>query len=193
MSHPPTLLPPSSTPLERALDRTGAARLAALPSVVANLWNAATCPVALLPYLAWAVSVDEWDDKWSEAKKRAVIASAPETHRTKGTPTSIRRALSMLGQPDAQLIERTDYIRCDGSVIADGTHTCGGRWATYRVRLFQPLTIGDALLIKRTLEAVGRYATQLLSIDFSAAAFRCDGSVICNGNYTCGSVATTLN
>ena len=30
--------------LERALDQTAAARMAALPSVVASLWNADTCP-----------------------------------------------------------------------------------------------------------------------------------------------------
>ncbi|UCV02305.1 phage tail protein I [Dechloromonas denitrificans] len=193
MNQPATLLPPSSTPLERAIDRTGAARLAAQPAIIGGLWNAATCPVDLLPYLAWAVSVDEWDNLWSEEKKRAIIAEAPEIHRTKGTPSAIRRALAALGQPDAEITERTDYIRCDGSVICDGSHTCGGRWATYRIRLFQPLTVGDAQLIKRTLEAVGRLSTQMLSLDFSAAAFRCDGSITCNGDYSCGAVDTTIN
>lgn len=192
MSAQATLLPPSSTPLERAIDATAAARQAKIPSIVASLWNAASCPAPLLPYLAWAVAVDEWDDQWSVEQKRAVIAEAPEIHRTKGTPAAIRRALAALGQPDAILTERTDYIRCDGSVSADGSNTCGGAWATYRIRLLQPLTVGDAQLIKRTLAAVGRLSTELLSIDFSAAAFRCDGSITCNGDYTCGAVDTTI-
>ena len=186
------LLPPASTPLERALDQTAGARLAAMPSAVTGLWNAASCPERLLPYLAWAVSADEWDDKWSPEKKRAVIAEAPEIHRTKGTLAAVRRSLAALGQPDAQIIERADYIRCDGSVMCDGSRSCGGRWATWRVRLFRPLTVGDARLIKRTLEAVGRYASELLLIDFSAAAFRCDGTVICNGDYSCGAVDANI-
>lgn len=193
MTTPATILPPSSTPLERAIEQTGAARLGALPSIVASLWNAASCPAALLPYLAWANAVDEWDENWSEQKKRTVIAEAPEIHRTKGTAYAIRRALTALGQGDAEIIERTDYIRCDGSVTCDGSHTCGGQWATYLVNLRQALTVGDAHLIRRLLEAVGRNAVQLLAINFEAAAFRCDGTITCNGDYSCGAVNTTIN
>lgn len=190
MSQPPTLLPPSSTPLERALSRT-LGRFSP-PARVPVLWNAATCPPAFLPHLAWALSVDEWDPLWSEEKKRAAIAAAREIHQHKGTPSAIRRALAAIGQPDAQLIERADYIRCDGSVSCDGSHTCGGRWATYRVKLLRPITVGMARLIKRLLASVGRNAVHLLGIDYAETAFRCDGTILCNGEYTCGAVNTTL-
>jgi phage tail P2-like protein len=188
-----TILPPSSTPLERAVDRTFANRIAALTSIVNGLWSSEKCPVVLLPYLAWSVGVDEWDEAWSEEKKRSTIAEAPVINRTKGTRYAIRRALTALGQGDADIVDRADFIRCDGSVTADGTHTCGVRWATYTVTLKSPVTVGEAQLIRRQLEAVGRNAVQLISINFDAAAFRCDGTITCNGDYTCGAVNTTIN
>lgn len=188
---PDTLLPPSSTALERALARnTGRFNPQA---IVPTLWNPATCPAAVLPFLAWALSVDEWDHQWSEEKKRAICAAAREIHRKKGTPLAIRRALASVGQDDAELIERSDYIRCDGSTIANGDRSCGGVWASYRVRLLRSITVGDAYLTKRMLQASGRNAVHLQAIDFSAAAFRCDGTITCNGDYSCGAVDTTIN
>lgn len=188
-----TLLPPNATALEVAFDKTVAGRHAALPSIVPSLWNANTVPAAVLPYIAWALSVDEWDEKWSNEKKRDAVNKAPELHRRKGTPLGVRRALASIGQDNVQLIERADYIRCDGSVTANGDHTCGGQWASYRIRLFNPMTVGEANLAQRLLKSVDRHCVHLLTIDFSAAAFRCDGTVICNGDYTCGAVATTIN
>lgn len=188
-----TLLPPNASALEVALDKAVAGRRATLPSIVPSLWNANTCPQPLLPYLAWSLSVNEWDEKWSTEKKRAAITDAPEIQRHKGTPQGVRRALAAIGQGNAQLIERADYIRCDGATTCNGDHTCGGQWASYRIRLFNPITVGEASLAQRLLKAVARHCVHLLTIDFSAAAFRCDGTVICNGDYTCGAVAATLN
>lgn len=90
------LLPPSSTDLER---RTAAAcaDATALPVPLRDLWNPYTCPAALLPYLAWAFSVDRWDPAWSTATKRAVIAGAWWLHKRKGTIGAIRRAVEPLG------------------------------------------------------------------------------------------------
>ncbi|MBG8794166.1 phage tail protein I [Salmonella enterica subsp. enterica] len=31
------------------------------------MWNPATCPIRFLPYLAWAFSVDRWDESWTES------------------------------------------------------------------------------------------------------------------------------
>ena len=135
MSDLATLLPPNSTALERAVDRSVAVRHAALPMLIPGLWNADTCPAALLPYLAWAVSVDEWDEGWSVAKKRAAIRESPEIHRRKGTLSAIRRALTALGQPDAEIIERSDFITRNGIPLRNGIHRRRGQagWATCRV------------------------------------------------------------
>ncbi len=42
-------------------------------------------PVDLLPYLAWALSVDRWDKDWPAERKIAVIQRSYWLHRRKGT------------------------------------------------------------------------------------------------------------
>lgn len=195
MTEPETILPPSSTPLERALDRSGASRLEALPAVVASLWRAETCPAVLLPYLAWALSVDEWDNGWAEDKKRLVIAESRLIHQQKGTPAAIRRALAAIGQPDATIIERGDYVRHDGSILRNGVHLRqgAGGWATYRIELKSAVTIEQAQQIKRLLAAVQRNCIVLTAIDYRQAALRHNGFAQRNGVWTRGVVNTSLN
>lgn len=60
------------------------------------LWDPLQCPAVYLPWLAWALSVDEWDDSWSDAVKREVINQAFLVHRYKGTPAAIEQALASL-------------------------------------------------------------------------------------------------
>lgn len=62
----PTLLPPSSTELEKALEQV-AFGLTDLATPVRDIWSPTTCPIALLPWLAWGLSVDVWDSNWTEA------------------------------------------------------------------------------------------------------------------------------
>lgn len=93
-----TLLPPNATPLTRALEAVAGDRLAAVDiERLRTLWTPADCPAALLPWLAWALSVDEWDTGWNEATQRAVIAASVEIHRSKGTLGAVRRALAATG------------------------------------------------------------------------------------------------
>jgi len=96
MSDRPTLLPPNATPFERALERA-LARIEDVPVPVDTLWDPHRCPAELLPWLAWAWSVDEWDPDWPEHVKRRVIAAAPEVHRLKGTRAAVERALRAIG------------------------------------------------------------------------------------------------
>ena len=188
-----SLLPPSSTPLERAIEQTQARFAPA--RIVPALWNAADCPVSVLPYLAWALSVDEWDNGWSETKKRAVIEEARAIHLHKGTPSAIRRALASIGHPDAELIERADCIRRDGSARHNGLHRRKGQagWATFRIILHRPVTIDQAQQIKRLLAAVKRNCVHLVAIDFSRATLRRNGTAARSGAYTRGVVADQLN
>ena len=187
-----SLLPPASTPLERAIEQTQARFAPALR--IPALWNAETCPPDFLPYLAWALSVDEWDQGWSIEKKRAAIREARFIHERKGTPSAIRRALAALGQPDAELIERADCIRRDGSARHDGRHHRYGRdgWATFRIILHRPVTIDQAQQIKRLLAAVKRNCVHLVAIDFSRATLRRNGTAARTGIYTRGVVADQL-
>ena len=34
------------------------------------------CPADVLPWLGWALSVDDWDQDWSEQQKRSAIAAS---------------------------------------------------------------------------------------------------------------------
>ena len=91
---PRSLLPPNATPLERALERA-ADREIDVP--IRKLWSAADCPAALLPYLAWALGVEDWDSDWPEPLKRAAVAAAFRIHREKGTLAGLRRLLENAG------------------------------------------------------------------------------------------------
>jgi phage tail P2-like protein len=53
--------------------------------------------VELLPWLAWALSVDTWDSEWPESTKRALIANSVQIHKTKGTVSAIERVMNALG------------------------------------------------------------------------------------------------
>ena len=90
------LLPPNATPLERAVDGASA-RLDELEVPVRHLWNPALCPLALLPWLAWALGVETWDSDWPESVKRRFCAEAFEVHAEKGTVAAIRRVLRLIG------------------------------------------------------------------------------------------------
>ncbi|MGC5887864.1 phage tail protein I [Ralstonia pseudosolanacearum] len=91
-----TLLPPNATPLERRAAQAGA-RIERVPVPLRDLWNPATCPAELLPFLAWSFSVDRWNPAWPLATKRAVTAASYFVHRKKGTIGALRRAVEPLG------------------------------------------------------------------------------------------------
>ncbi len=98
-----SLLPPFSSQLERAVEQL-IASVTSKPLVINQLWDPWQCPLELLPWLAWANSVDDWMDSWPESIKRQVIANAYEVHQYKGTPYATTRALDALGIK-TQLIE----------------------------------------------------------------------------------------
>ena len=89
------LLPPNRTRLEAALEQAMAPALS--PEDIATLWDPHRCPAKALPWLAWALHVDDWRDDWTESVKRQVIAASVPVHRAKGTLASVRRLLSAFG------------------------------------------------------------------------------------------------
>lgn len=100
------LLPPNSSPLERAFDALEVATLAELPVPVADVWSPVNCPAALLPWLGWGLSIDIWDSEWSESERRTAIASAIDDQRRKGTRAAVRRALDRIDP----LIDITEWF-----------------------------------------------------------------------------------
>ncbi|EPN1312401.1 phage tail protein I [Enterobacter kobei] len=91
-----SLLPPSASDFMRNAEKV-TEKITDIPVMLRTLWNADTCPVNLLPYLAWALSVDRWDKDWPEQTKRQSIRDAWLIHRHKGTIGALRRVVEPLG------------------------------------------------------------------------------------------------
>lgn len=182
-----TLLPPNATSAERAIEGA-TARIGAVPCLIADLWNPKNCPAALLPWLAWALSVDEWSPDWSEDAKRATIAEAAEIHRRKGTPWAIKRALASAGFGDAELVENMPGKAYDGTLAHNGAETYAplDHWAEYRVYLMRPITIAQAAQVRRILAAVAPARCHLKQLNYTRALNIYDGSIRHDGAYSHG-------
>lgn len=90
------LLPPSASRMERVAARV-CASLGEVPVPLRQLWNPWTCRADLLPYLAWAFSVDRWDEAWPINTKRKAVADAFYLHKYKGTTGAMRRVVEPFG------------------------------------------------------------------------------------------------
>lgn len=91
-----SLLPPNATNLERALE-LATARMADIDTNLRKLWSPNLCPVELLPWLAWALSLDSWSSNWPEAVKRERVRRALDIARRKGTAQSVRSVVESFG------------------------------------------------------------------------------------------------
>lgn len=90
------LLPGNATELERRAAQA-LAQIERVPVPLRELWDPDACPVELLPYLAWAFSVDRWSQAWPESAKRNAIKAAYFIHAHKGTIGALRRVVEPLG------------------------------------------------------------------------------------------------
>ncbi|RTP91531.1 phage tail protein I [Enterobacter asburiae] len=102
------LLPTGSTDLELRAEQASA-EVSAVNVPINTLWDADACPLHLLPYLAWAFSVERWDDTWDEVTKRSIIKGSYMLHRRKGTISALRQAVEPLGY----LISVTEWWQND--------------------------------------------------------------------------------
>ncbi|HCU0312046.1 TPA: phage tail protein I [Klebsiella pneumoniae] len=91
-----TLLPPSASAWMRGAE-AATAKLSGITVAIRTLWTPTACPVDLLPYLAWALSVDRWDKNWPAEKKIASIQQSCWLHRRKGTRAAVRRVIEDMG------------------------------------------------------------------------------------------------
>lgn len=186
-----SLLPPSATPLARAITEA-AAPLGALP--VYRLWDPWHCPAAALPALAWALSVDEWSDAWPEEIKRQVCADSLPVHARKGTVDSVRQVLRSVGLINEQLGYTAHIVEGISAFVRNGTATHNGTrtrdesasWASYRVTLNRPITLAQADLARRQLEATAPARCTLDQLNFTAAGWLRNGTRTRNGTITYG-------
>lgn len=176
-----SLLPPNTTQLERDLEQS-TARLGGVSFQLHHNWNPQTCPLRLLPWLAWAVGVEEWDSAWPEKVQRDVVASARRVRQQKGTPAAIKLALASLSHPNAVLIERS------GLDASGDENEYAGQWATFSIILTRPVSIQQAQLIKQRIENVKRVCCHLVVLDFTSNAIKYNRTIKYDGTFSHGMV-----
>lgn len=98
-----SLLPQNATQLEH-LAGSITEKLETIPVPFEVLWDLGRAPDTLLDALAYAVSIDEFNDAWSPITKRQLIQESHDIHRKKGTKWAVKRVLSVMNY-DATLIE----------------------------------------------------------------------------------------
>lgn len=86
-----SLLPPNAAHSERAIEAAMRAEIDL--GQVGTLWNPATCPAAVLPFLAWGLAISHWNPEWTEAEKRTAVAGAIPFHQIKGTRAAVEQVL----------------------------------------------------------------------------------------------------
>lgn len=106
MSDIVSILPKNASKLELAVESvTGKIEAFQTQTKIADLWNPQTCPEAFLPWLAWTLHVDNWDDKsLSLEQKREMIKASYGVHTIKGTVGAVRKALAPL-KYDMKIVE----------------------------------------------------------------------------------------
>lgn len=190
MSDIASLLPPSSTEATHKVEQTLAEKHDVLAAPIGEFWNAINCPANLLPWLAWAHSIDVWDSNWSEETKREAINQSFEVHKQKGTLASIKWALSAAGYGDAEVIERYGWEFYNGAATHDGSasHDEPDHWAEYRVRLARPITIEQADQVRAILATVAPARCHLKALDFTQAFNAYTARINHDGQFTHGVV-----
>lgn len=184
-----SLLPPSATTRERDLEAAMAHMEAVDVAVIATTGRADACPDAVVPWLAWARSVDWWDTIWSDEQRRAVIAAAWKIHKHKGTPASIKWALSALGFTGATVLEGLHNRKHDGQVTTrTGKFFRGEKtyWAGYRVLLDKPIANRMVPMVKGILAATAPARSRLFSLDYTEVPNVHDGRSLHDGTYNYG-------
>lgn len=78
-------------------------------SCLEALWQPDTCPIELLPWLAWSQSVTQWNEQWPEPIKRQIIAQSYEQHKHLGTRFAIINALAPFGY-DTRITEWFEQV-----------------------------------------------------------------------------------
>ncbi|EKO3535610.1 phage tail protein I [Vibrio fluvialis] len=101
-------LPPSASKMERVMEQMFWEELALIERDIRNFYDPYQCRVDLLPYLAWEMSVDYWDENWSEQTKRDVIAASNPIHTTKGTRYALDKSIESIRDDGLSVTEWFD-------------------------------------------------------------------------------------
>jgi phage tail P2-like protein len=109
-----SILPPNATAREHSLEQAGTGRIEQTPVDIHTLWNADTCPLALLPWLAWALDVEFFSSQWLAAEQRNVIRQSYQSHNIAGTLLALKNAIMALGYSAVAVREYNAFRRNRG-------------------------------------------------------------------------------
>jgi len=182
------LLPPSSTALERNLTKA-LAKAEDLPVPVRDIHDPDACPLALLPYLAWAYSVDEWDDSWPEHLKRQAVKDALLLHRRKGTVWAVKRIIGNQGFVLRRLIEHSGRFALNGTTPLRGWFALGWPLGAFCYRIVvqnRNLTAAQLDSLRRALHEVAPAREKLMGIHFENLPIPLNGKARLDGTYRLG-------
>src|SRR5262245_34830361 len=104
-----TILPPNNTALERDIESVFAERLLALGAPNRDVTYPESCSVTILPWLAWEMHVDRWDDNWAEEIRRDLVKTSLLIHKQKGTIGALKEALTIFHVDKVTVQEWFDY------------------------------------------------------------------------------------
>ena len=187
-----SLLPPNATPLEKAVEqstkRLAGPDMTEAAEAIGDLWQADRVPRDLLPWLAWTLSVDEWDDAWSDNQKRDTIRESIAVHKQKGTVASVRRVLRAAGYGECDIVEGLDAQHYDGAIKYDGTYYHGQNdehWAMYRVYVKWPVSAAQASVIRQLLDLTAPARCRLEGLHYGIP-HPYDGTIKYDGTFTHG-------
>lgn len=142
----------------------------------------------VLPLLAEKWSVTGYDGEIladSEHSKRALIKSAVDLHRHKGTPYAIREVLRKLGLGEIEIDEGLKSRVYENTTVT--AIPANERWAYYAIRLNEPITNEQARNIRKVLRNFAPARCSLAVLDYKAVPIRYNNKVTYNGAYNHGS------
>lgn len=184
----PSLLPVNATSQETAIEQS-IVRATELPVAIKPLWHAQTCDSHLLPWLAWTLSVDQWDSTWSDDQKRNTVSNSFAVHQIKGTVGSVRRVLQAAGYGKAEIVEGLNAEMYDGAIRYSDSHYHGEadtHWAMYRIYLRRPISNGQATQVRQILAETAPIRCQLAGLHYTEAANLYDHTIFYDDNYAHG-------
>lgn len=182
-----SLLPPHATPFERAMEQATRG-IETVPVPLRAQWRYQDCPAHLLPWLAWAMGVDEWQADWREGQQRAAIRDSLALQRHKGSVWAMKQAVAAAGLGSARIIEGNSGHRHDGKARHGGRikHGEPSQWAVCKVVLSTPLKNADAANTRRMLTAVMPARCHLTDILFEEGSCDHSGLLTYDGSFNHG-------
>lgn len=173
MSNYASLLPHSSTQLERDLEQIGMFANDVVDLDLTIIHDPYRCPLSLFNWLAWTRHVDNYDDAWPEQKKRDVIAGAPAVHLTKGTVFSIREVIRFAGYGEIEIETHGFHWFYNGVRTYNGSITYGAAselgWAQFKVSLKTQVSIRQAQIIRALINTTAPARCELVELNYNQA------------------------